>query len=1108
MRVRILGPAELTGATGDPVPLGGARLRVLLIRLALGAGLSVPAERLAEDLWPRDRPADVANALQALVSRLRQAAGKDTIGYRSGGYRLELDPGEIDACVFEQRVSAGRAAVASGDPARGAALLREALALWRGDALADAADWPFAAGPASRLDEARLAAIEDAVDAELRLGRGPELVAEVTELAAANPLRERLCGLLMRALYAAGRQADALQTYADIRHTLADQLGVDPSPALAAIHLAILRGETEVVGSDPVRAADRSDRRSAGAEPDLDGARPEPDGTQAESAASPPTGNLPARLTSFVGRDEELRTLGKQLSEARLVTLTGPGGAGKTRLAIEAAVRVADQVRDGAWFVPLAPVRDALDVPQAVLTAVGVPEPMRVDAVYMPPLERLTDAMAARQLVLLLDNCEHVVDEVARLAEGVLAAAPGVRILATSREPLAVTGETLCPVPALALPPDRATAEEAMGYAAVRLLTDRAAGVLPGFTVDAGNAADVVRICRALDGMPLAIELAAARLRVLTPAQVAERLDDRFRLLATGSRTSQSRHQTLRAVVDWSWELLDDAERVVLRRLAVFSGGATPEAAEQVCAFDGRAEAGYIDVIASLVDKSLVTASRGKEVRYGLLETVRAYAAERLAEAGERQAAGAAHADYFLGLAERAEPLLRTADQVAWMARLAAEHDNCSAALRHAIDTGDATTGLRLVAALGWFWVLRDYDAEAAQWADELSKIAGDDVPPGLADAYALCRILALVGSFTQTRGQGAKEREPASRRGPAEQPGQEFQRIVALVPDGTRHPMLKLFGAMSALITGDSAGARNRLASLADDADPWVRATGSAFSGHLAMNDGNVDEAASGLAAAEEGFLEIGDRWGLVMTKAGLAEVALARDDPAAAVAALEEARGHAAGLSGNWSEMMLVPLGKARSALGDLDGARADLERGIEHASRFGGSDDQAVGYLELSELTRRGGDLAQARRLLERALELVEARAERPDIVVAAARTFSKLGCVTEQEGDLQAAASWHRRAVSTLADSKLPFPVNSVLAEVVAGRAALASANGDHARSAELLGLARSLRGFRDAGSLEEARATAAATAAIGPAEFAAAYQRGRHLSRADALALAR
>ena len=321
-----------------------------------------------------------------------------------------------------------------------------------------------------------------------------------------------------------------------------------------------------------------------------------------------------------MGRDDELSRVAKLLDESRLVTLTGPGGAGKTRLAVETGAGL--DLPDGVWFVPLAPVRDALDVPQAVLAAIGTHEAVwpadAMEAARMAaldPLDRLCELLAARDLVLVLDNCEHLVDAVASLAAQVLADAPGVRILATSREPLGVTGETLSPVPSLPLPPPDADAAELAGNPAVRLFADRAAAVRPGFAVNDENSAAVVTICRALDGIPLAIELAAARVRALTPAQVADRLDDRFALLSVGSRGTLPRHQTLRAIVDWSWDLLDDAERTILRRLSVFSGGATPESAEQVCLLgpgdvvtaDGR---DVIDVIASLLDKSLVTAGR------------------------------------------------------------------------------------------------------------------------------------------------------------------------------------------------------------------------------------------------------------------------------------------------------------------------------------------------------------------------------------------------------------------------------------------------------------------------------------------------------------------
>ena len=512
MRIGILGPLEVLDEAGQLVRLGGPRLRALVIRLALDPGRAIAADRLAGDLWPGDGPgqagpADSGNALQALVSRLRHAAGPGIIEHQAGGYRLAVDPADVDAARFERLVGAGRAALAAGDPAAAAERLRQALRLWRGPALVDVADAAFAAGPVARLEELRLAATEDRIEADLALGRGGELAAEAEELATAHPHRERLRGQLMRILYLAGRQGDALEVYEDTRRLLADQLGVDPSPALSAVHLAILRADPGL------------------GHPAGNGPAPAP-GPGPAAYLPPRTSNLPAQLTSFVGRDEELNRVSKLLSESRLVILTGPGGTGKTRLAIEASARFADQVPDGVWFVPLAPVGDALDVPQAVLSAIGAPEagwdadPVRV---VVPPLDRLADMLATRQLVLVLDNCEHLIGAVARLAGRVLAEAPGVRILATSREPLGMTGETLCPVPSLPLPPDSATPAEAVEYGSVRLLAERGAAVRPGFTLDEVSAEPVIRICRALDGNPLAIELAAARLRSLTAAQVASR---------------------------------------------------------------------------------------------------------------------------------------------------------------------------------------------------------------------------------------------------------------------------------------------------------------------------------------------------------------------------------------------------------------------------------------------------------------------------------------------------------------------------------------------------------------------------------------------------------
>jgi predicted ATPase/DNA-binding SARP family transcriptional activator len=1098
VRIGILGPLEVRDADGQLLPVGGARLRSLLIRLAIVDGQAVPVDRLAADLWPRDAPADAANAVQALVSRLRAVAGKDIVEHGPAGYRLTIPPGEVDAPAFEQLVEAARARLGHGDHAAAADLLAEALGRWRGPALADVADAPFAAPTIARLSELRLSAAEDRIDADLALGRGAGLVPEVEQLATEYPLRERLRGQLMRALYAAGRQADALAVFEDTRRTLADALGVDPSPALAAIHLAILRAELPA-GPPPATGPPRAPA-----------ARPDSPAPAPLAARAGRPHNLPAQLTSFVGRDDELERVARRLlDEARLVTLTGPGGAGKTRLSVEVGARVADQAPDGVWFVPLAPVRDAFDVPQAVLTALGVWPADPVEAARlaaMEPLDRLGEVLAARSVVLVLDNCEHVLDAVASLAGRVLADAPGVRILATSREPLGLTGETLCPVPSLPLPAEDATPDQAAASPAVRLFADRAAAVRPGFRVDDVSAGPVAAICRALDGIPLAIELAAARVRALTPQQVAERLDDRFALLSVGTRAALPRHQTLRAIVDWSWDLLDDTERAVLRRLSVFSGGATPEAAEHVCAPGAAAadRATVVEVIASLVDKSLVTAAGDGHVRYGLLETVRVYAADRLAESGEADLVSAAHADYFLDLAERAEPQLRSRDQLAWLDRLSAEHDNLSAALRNVIAAGNADRALRFFRSLAWFWILRDYDVEAREWSAEVLRVAGDAPPDGLSEEYAMCQIVAaMTKAMTDASGDPRQALEVLGR---------------LTLPEEPDHPLLAMAVPMLTFIGGDAEGAYKQLRGLPEHRDPWVTATRCSITGHLALNDGDIDAAAADLADGLARFEALGDRFGLVGCQVGLAQVAIARNRPDEAVRVLERAREHATALAGNMGGILGIGLGEARARAGDIERARADLQDGVRSAELAGELDDAASGYIQLAEVARHSGDLAGADDLLRRALAIVESRLQRPDMFAVAATTFSRLGCIAEQEGDLAGAAAWQQRAIDVLSGSPAAgdrsdqrlvaiLPINRTLAAVVDAIAALAAVRGEHARAAELLGLSHALQGFSDGWSLEVARAAAAARAALGDAAFDAAYARGRARDSARAQALA-
>ena len=587
MVVGVLGPLEVQ-LDGRPVAVGGGRLRALLACLALESGRPVSTGRLVDALWEEDLPADQVHALQSLVSRLRRALGNGSlVAPAPGGYRLDV---EVDADHFERLVADARA---SADPERKGELLREALALWRGPALADLVDYRFAAAAAARLQDLKLAALADRVAADLALGHGDRLVGELEALCAEHPLHERLAAQLIAALSASGRQADALATYERVRLLLSEELGVPPGAELQAAHMAVLQGE-------------QAPRRRS---------------------------NLSAPVTSFVGREREIGQLGELLEHARLVTLLGPGGAGKTRLAREAVAGWVDRVADGVWMVELAPVTAEVDIVPAVLGALGLREAVLREAlVARDGLGRLLDVLGDRETILVLDNCEHLIAGVAELADRLLAGCPGLRLVATSREALAISGERLVAVPPLEQTP------------AQELFADRASAALPGFVMDDYGK----EICRRLDGLPLALELAAARLRTLPVRELAQRLDDRFRLLTGGSRTALPRHRTLRAVVDWSWDLLDEPERRLARRLAVFSAGATVESASAVDETDA------LDGLAALVERSLLQVVPDSEpTRYRMLETLREYGLEKLEEAGELQD-GAHPAGALLRAARRA----------------------------------------------------------------------------------------------------------------------------------------------------------------------------------------------------------------------------------------------------------------------------------------------------------------------------------------------------------------------------------------------------------------------------------------------------------------------
>ncbi|TDD70796.1 tetratricopeptide repeat protein [Actinomadura darangshiensis] len=1022
MRFGILGPVE-AHVDGVVVPVGGPMVRALLAMLLLDAGRFVTSERLIDGLYGEEPPSGAANALQSHVSRLRR--GLKDPGLVEGlatGYRLAVEPDDVDVHRFQRLVREARGQ---------AGVLEEALGLWRGPALADVSA-PFAGPQAARLEEERASVVEEYGEAKLKDDPGA-VVAALRELVDAQPLRERARALLMRALHGSGRQAEALAVFADGRRVLADELGADPSKELADVHLAILRGDL----------------------------KKEPEAVRA---------NLPAQLTSFVGRAEELRRVGRMLASGRLVTLLGPGGAGKTRLAIEAAEREDGEV----CFVDLAPAV-AAEVPKVLLGALGLRGGgMRPTPGEQPPDgdERLVTALDGRRVLLVLDNCEHVVAAIADLTHRLLRACPELRVLATSREALAITGEALRPLPPLELPPEGTPAAELGRYPAVRLFLDRAEAVRPGFAVDEGNAADVRRICRALDGMPLAIELAAARLRSLPVAEVATRLDDRFRLLSRGNRTAAPRHRTLRAVVEWSWDLLDDAEQTLARRLTVFSGGLTLDAAMGVCDL-GDAD----DLLVELADKSLLQSDGS---RYRMLDTVRAFCAERLGEAGEAERFERAHAEYFAGLAAEAEPHLRGAEQLEWLGLLAADHGNLHAALRRSVRR-DGALALRLIASLSWYWWLRGR-VEGAALASELLDVVGFDPPGELDEEYVLCVTNAVSGGVTGERAVLWLDHAAD---------------LLRRIDRPVRFPVVIVLWALTA---GPERTDYESFGKQVGD-DPWTRALVRMSDGFLAQFGGDMAEVERACGEAAEGFRACGDRWGTANSLDPLAQVADWRGDRERALALLDEALELVGQLDAlEDTADLLYQRALVLIHAGDLGAARTDYERGIELARRAGTPDKIAGGYLGLGEVARLHGDTAEARRMYETAL--TGYTSER--FIAAAVRgsTLVGLGRLAAAEGDGGRARELFAEAL----DMSFDHPIFRYQADVATGLADLAAADGDGARAALLLGAGDALRGTPVTGDPDGGRVSSAARALLGDEAYETTFAHGAALPRDRAHAL--
>ncbi|PSL57510.1 putative ATPase [Saccharothrix carnea] len=1026
MRVGVLGPLEVT-ADGTAIGMGGARVRALLVRLAVAAGRVVTTEELADALWPDDRPADEVAAVRSLVSRLRRALPADVLRSAPGGYRLDLPADAVDALRFDRLARAARTALTGGDPATARRLAAEALALWRGPALADAAGAPFAVGYVAGLDETRLGVVEDGAAADLACGPADHLVAELTDLAARHPLRERLQALLLRALVAAGRPAEALAAYEEIRRRFADELGADPGPELRETHQEILRAE-------PVA-----------------------------TTGSPRAGNLRLPLTSLIGRSADVERVAGLLAAHRLVTLVGPGGAGKTRLATTVAARLPG----GAWQVELAPVTDPDDVATAVLGALGLRDQRAVDrpAPVVDTMTRLVDVLSRTEAVVVLDNCEHLVDAAARFTDELLGRCPRLRVLATSREPLGVYGEVVSPVPPLD------------GDAAVRLLAERAAAVRPGFAVTPDNADAVAEVCRRLDGLPLAIELAAARLRSLSVEQLAARLDDRFRLLTGGSRTALPRHRTLRAVVAWSWDLLPEPERDFAGRLAVFPAGFDLEAAERLAGDEA------FDRLAALVDKSLVQVVDG--ARYRMLETIREYCLEQLAGSGRVAAARAAHAEYFRDLAETAEPHLRGKDQLTWIARLEAERDNLIAALHFAADSGDADTAVRLAAAMSMFWTMRGNRAESVPWLRLALAVPGE--APATARQVASAFLLvndAVTGVF------GGLE--------------EHLARLAELAAESTgEHPVLVLLEPMLGLFLDDAERALAAVDMRLDVPDPWTRAVLWMVRAAVREHQGDLRGAREDVTTAITGLREVGDRFALAQALTAAAEAHLAFGEPEQALSSLEESIRLIAELDPDddaAQERILMATAHLQS--GDLERARAQCLALTKPTPQPWSARGVAFARLVLGDIARYQGDLADAERQYEAARAAV---ADQP-LVIPQFHAVILTSCAhfAVERGDHEAAVT----AIGTARDQAMSVKDMPVLAKVAVAGAAVHAHFGNPTDAARLLGVAEHLRGAPDARNPEVTRLAARLRADVGDAAYDLAYATGVALDRADAIALVR
>ncbi|GIG67990.1 BTAD domain-containing putative transcriptional regulator [Phytomonospora endophytica] len=1031
MRFGVLGAVTVWTDDGTTVAVPERKVRALLALLLTDPGRVFTADRLIDAIWPKDPPAKPANALQRKISELRKAldaaepGARELVAHRPPGYLLRVTPADTDAGRFTAALDLARRTT---DPTERADLAQDALALWRGPAYADVADEPYARPGILHLDDARLDATEILAETLVELARHAEALTAVGDLAERHPARPRLIAARMRALYHSGRVTEALDTYAGHHRTLTDDLGLDPDPGLADLHRALLRRELD----------------------------------------APVGHHIPRPAADLIGREDALADIHALLGESRLVTLTGPGGVGKTRLALEAAHHDRDSYPGGVRTVELAALPagdDPATVAEAVMAALRVGEyattgPLPPGA-PVTPAERVVQAVRDRQMLLVLDNCEHVVGAVAALVSRLLTAAPGLTVLATSQEPLAVAGETLHPVSPLDLP------EHTAGIAAsgaVRLFTARVAATVPDFTLTDANAPAVAAVCRRLDGIPLALELAAPRVAVLGVEGLLERLDDRFGLLTGGYRDAPTRQRTLRAMIDWSYHLLTPGERALLRRLSVHADGCTLAAAEAVGSGDGIDPGEVLDLLTRLVGRSLVTVTRaGTEPRFRLLESVAAYSAERLDEAGETAAVRRRHAEHYTRLAEEARPHLHGHGQGRWLAVL----DTESANLR-AVDDADWTP--RLVDALTWYWALRGRFTEAERRLTAELERGGPD------------RLGAWRWGMRRLRGISGEQTRDWTPEAP---------------PESTVDGRTLWFLAYAQTEVVDYASARalteRALEALRAEGDEWGVAAALAIRAVHRFGSGAVGDSERDAQESMAIFDRLGDDWGRLRAIYPLACVAEVNGDYEAA------GRLHARGLTmaeelGLWREAADRMCGLGRIALlnGDLAASRRLHEQALRTAVEHRHHNGEVSAEIGLGLTARRAGDLAEA----ERHLHTMLAWGSEYDFGPITTLMYAELGFVAELRGDADEARRLHAEGLAAarrLDDTR-------AIALALEGGAGAEALAGDAVTAARLLGRAAAMRTAAgtplppgERGDVE--RIAGKARELLGEKRFAAEYELG-------------